>query len=160
MSFVSSSTSLACEQHRSPFHPAAFNGLRRHRRAASGCWATARKAAHVAARAETHPHQPVCTARLWPDFSLSIVVAHTKDYNSSVVPGPALNYAPGHSLNPSLCGLGCVPSQCQNPKPVTHKLKRFPECGRGVSLPLSFRYVRPLTAFVPFSWQPGFSFAF
>lgn len=39
-----------------------FNGLRRHRRAASGCRATGWKAAHFAARAQTLPHQPVCAA--------------------------------------------------------------------------------------------------
>lgn len=103
---------------------AAFNGHLGHRRAASGCRATVRQAAHVAARAETHPHQPVWAASLWPDFSLSIVVANTKGYNSSVVTGSALNYTPGHSSGQSLCGLGRVPSRCQNSGPVTRKLKQ------------------------------------
>lgn len=131
-----------------------FTGLGRHRRAASGCRATACSAAHAAARAETHPHQPVCAASLWPDFSPSIVVAHTKGYHSSVAMGPALNYAPGYSLGQSLCGLRCVPSRSQNSGPVTRKLRRFQAWA---SLPPSrHRHcIHPPPAFVAFSWRPG-----
>lgn len=159
-SFVSSFPSLACEQRGSAFHPAAapFNGLRRHRRAASGCWATVRKAAHVAARAQTHPHQPVCALSLWPDFSPSIVVANTKGYNSSVAMEPALNYASGHSLGQSLCGLSRVPSRCQNSGPVTRKLKRFSSVGElSPSLPSPYPPTYRLCSF-QLAARPSFAF--
>lgn len=155
LSFVSSSPSLACEQLGPPFLPAVapFNGFRRHRRAASGCRATAWKAARVAARAETHPHHSVCAASLWPDFSLSIVVANTKGYNSSVATGPALNDAPGYSLGQSLCELRDVPSRCQNSGPVTRRLKRFTSVGEWS--PARPPPHPPTYPFVPFSWRPG-----
>lgn len=160
LSFVSSSPSLACEQLGSPFLPAAepFNGLRKHRRAASSCRATAWKAAQVAAKAETHPHQPVCAASLWPDFSPSIVVANTKGYNSSVVMRPALNYAPGHSLGQSLCALRGVPSRCQNSGPVTRRLKRFTNVGESSpSLPPLYPPTYRLCSF-QLAARPSFAF--
>lgn len=131
----------------------AFNGLHRHRRAASGCRATAWEAAHDAARAETHPHQPVCALSLWPDFSLSIVVANTKGYNSSIVTGAALNYAPGRSSGQSLCDCDACP--------LGARTQSLWQAGWSASqawaspLPPSPHHIRPPTAFVPFSWLPG-----
>lgn len=91
-------------------------------------------------------------ASLWPDFSRSIVVANTKAYAASLVTAPALNYTPAHSLGPSLCGQGCVPSPA-NPG-LSQKAPR--QGRRAVYFPASLCQPHPPT--YPFLFGPRLPF--
>lgn len=105
---------------------------------AFGCQATTWLTAHFAASLETHPHQPVCPGNQpCPDFSPSIVAAHTKGCSSaSVITAPALHYMHGHHLDPEILWLEMrsFPGRTRTPDrvPPPPRTKELPQLQRPV----------------------------